>query len=147
MRCYQYRVSKNRNDNNRLPVARSASANYELYWMVSWAAETLYDLWAVRWQARRARKLHWVYTIPWHSCSPLNSIGGVTIEFCFTVDMFDRLAFPRTHYSEHWGNLLSSKTIAFQFRPENETVRTGQTTQNLFWGPLTVEPRVGDHLS
>lgn len=104
-----------------LPVARPVQIN-ELYWMVSRAAETLYDVWAVFWQARRARKLQ-VYTIPWHSCSPLNSIGRVTVEFCFTVDMFDRLAFPRTHYSEHCENLPSSKTIAFQFRPENEKVR------------------------
>lgn len=56
-----------------LPVARPAQIN-ELYWMVSRAAKTLYVVWTVFWQARRARKLQ-VYTIPRHSCSPLNSIG------------------------------------------------------------------------
>ena len=25
-------------------------------------------------------------TIPWHLCLPLNSDGGVTVKFCFTVD-------------------------------------------------------------
>lgn len=127
--CYQYRVSKNRNDNNRLPVARSCKL-----WIVLDGITGQGNI-IRRMNSLLARQEGSKTTSLYHSlaivCSPLNSIGGVTVEFCFTVDMFDRLAFPITHYYEHCGNLPSSKTIAFQFRLENEKVRAVKTTQNL----------------
>lgn len=135
-----------------LPVARPAQIN-ELYWMVSRAAKTLYDVWTVFWQARRARKLQ-VYTIPRHSCSPLNSIGRSSncwvLFYCWYVRSisFSQNSLLRALRES---SDPSSKTIAFQFRSENERVRAVKTvTQNLVSeGPLLQlqSNLLRDHLS